>query len=79
MLKSLACLNAHNLREKTVATSFVFPGQGSQAIGMGKMLADNFAAARAVFAEVDDALNQTPLIVVGGWEQLHSAGDAVQL
>ena len=41
-----------------MATSFVFPGQGSQAIGMGKMLADNFAAARAVFAEVDDALNQ---------------------
>ena len=41
-----------------MATAFVFPGQGSQAIGMGKMLADNFAVASAVFAEVDEALQQ---------------------
>lgn len=34
----------------------IFPGQGSQAVGMGKALADHSAAARAVFAEVDDAL-----------------------
>ncbi len=33
--------------------AFVFPGQGSQAVGMGKALADSSAAARAVFAEVD--------------------------
>ncbi len=38
--------------------AFVFPGQGSQAIGMGKALAENYAAARAVFAEVDDTLWQ---------------------
>jgi len=36
--------------------AFVFPGQGSQAVGMGKSLAENFAPARAVFEEVDAAL-----------------------
>jgi [acyl-carrier-protein] S-malonyltransferase len=36
----------------------MFPGQGSQAVGMGKALAENFAAARAVFEEVDAALGQ---------------------
>ena len=38
--------------------AFLFPGQGSQAVGMGFGLADAFAAAREVFAEVDDALSQ---------------------
>ncbi len=38
--------------------AFVFPGQGSQKIGMGAALADASAAARAVFEEVDDALSQ---------------------
>ncbi|MDQ2078839.1 ACP S-malonyltransferase [Xanthobacteraceae bacterium Astr-EGSB] len=41
-----------------MATAFVFPGQGSQAVGMGKALADEFAVARAVFDEVDDALGE---------------------
>lgn len=39
-----------------MAAAFVFPGQGSQAVGMGKALAANFPAAQAVFDEVDDAL-----------------------
>lgn len=38
--------------------AFIFPGQGSQAVGMGRDLAAAFAAAREVFQEVDDSLNQ---------------------
>ena len=38
--------------------AFVFPGQGSQAVGMGKALGEAFAPAREVYEEVDDALGQ---------------------
>jgi [acyl-carrier-protein] S-malonyltransferase len=38
--------------------AFIFPGQGSQAVGMGKALADAFPQAKAVFDEVDAALSQ---------------------
>lgn len=38
--------------------AFIFPGQGSQQVGMGKALADASPTARAVFQEVDDALGQ---------------------
>ncbi len=38
--------------------AFVFPGQGSQAVGMGKELSDAFPVAKEVFQEVDDALGQ---------------------
>lgn len=41
-----------------MTTAFTFPGQGSQAVGMGKLLADTFPEAKAVFDEVDDALDQ---------------------
>ncbi len=39
--------------------AYVFPGQGSQAVGMGKDLGEAFAEARAVFEEVDEALKQS--------------------
>ncbi len=38
--------------------AFIFPGQGSQAVGMGRDLAGAFPAAREVFQEIDDALGQ---------------------
>ena len=38
--------------------AFIFPGQGSQALGVGKALAETFPAARAVFDEVDGALGE---------------------
>ena len=41
-----------------MAKVFVFPGQGAQSVGMGRELYESSAAARAVFDEVDDALNQ---------------------
>jgi [acyl-carrier-protein] S-malonyltransferase len=41
-----------------MAVAFIFPGQGSQAVGMGKALAEAFAPARAVFDEIDAALSE---------------------
>jgi [acyl-carrier-protein] S-malonyltransferase len=41
-----------------MTAAFVFPGQGSQAVGMGKALAETFPPARAVFDEVDAALGE---------------------
>ena len=41
-----------------MARAFVFPGQGSQAVGMGKALAEALSSARYVFEEVDEALQQ---------------------
>ena len=52
--------------------AFVFPGQGAQAIGMGKALADAYPAAKAVFDEVDEALGEKLSALI--WE-----GDAAEL
>lgn len=55
-----------------MSSILVFPGQGSQAVGMGRDLYDNNPAARAVFDEVDDALNQklSDIIFNGPMEDL---------
>lgn len=49
-----------------MSTAFVFPGQGSQAIGMGRALAEAYPAAKAVFQEVDDALGEALSALI--WE-----------
>ncbi|HFE47039.1 MAG TPA: [acyl-carrier-protein] S-malonyltransferase [Nannocystis exedens] len=62
-------------RESTITSAtyaFVFPGQGSQAVGMGKDLADRYASARAIFDEADRALGFS-------LSELCFAGDAATL
>lgn len=61
-----------------MALAFVFPGQGSQAIGMGRDLAAAFAPAREVFQEVDEALKQhlSRLIWEGPLEELTLTANA---
>lgn len=58
--------------------AFIFPGQGSQAVGMGKELAEAFPAAKAVFDEVDTALGEklSKLIWEGPEDQLTLTANA---
>jgi len=58
--------------------AFIFPGQGSQAVGMGKALSDAFPAARQVFEEVDAALGQnlSRLMFEGPSEELTLTANA---
>ncbi|MDB5630960.1 MAG: fabD [Tardiphaga sp.] len=61
-----------------MTAAFTFPGQGSQAVGMGKALAEQFPAARAVFDEVDSALGEklTAIIWDGPAETLQLTQNA---
>ena len=49
--------------------AFVFPGQGAQALGMGRALAEAYPAAQAVFDEVDEALGEKLSAVIWGEDQ----------
>jgi len=57
-----------------MTAAFTFPGQGSQAVGMGKALAEAFPVARAVFQEIDAALGEKLTEIV--WE---GPADVLQL
>src|ERR1700753_599066 len=61
-----------------MTAAFTFPGQGSQAVGMGKALAEAFRVARAVFDEVDAALGDrlTDIIWNGPAETLQLTENA---
>jgi [acyl-carrier-protein] S-malonyltransferase len=71
-------VSAKRFAGASMTAAFTFPGQGSQAIGMGKALADAFPAARAVFDEVDDALGEklTAIIWDGPAETLQLTENA---
>lgn len=61
-----------------MARAFIFPGQGSQAVGMGRALSEAFPQARAVFDEVDEALGQSlsTLMFEGPVEELTLTANA---
>ncbi|TPE59449.1 ACP S-malonyltransferase [Sandaracinobacter neustonicus] len=61
-----------------MTTAFIFPGQGSQSVGMGKALAEISPAARAIFEQVDEALKQslTRLMFEGPEDQLTLTANA---
>lgn len=61
-----------------MSRAFIFPGQGAQTIGMGRDLAETYAAARAVFEEVDEALGQnlSHLIWEGDQDELTLTANA---
>ena len=58
--------------------AFIFPGQGSQAVGMGQLMAEASREARAVFQEVDDTLSQrlSALMIAGPQEELTLTANA---
>ena len=63
---------------KINSSALVFPGQGSQKIGMGKDLYENYAIARQIFDRVDDALGfkLSSLMFAGDTEELNKTSNA---
>lgn len=61
-----------------MSTAFIFPGQGSQSVGMGRALADASPAAREIFEEVDEALGErlSRLMFEGPEDQLTLTANA---
>ena len=74
----VSVLRPHSNEGAPMTAAFTFPGQGSQAVGMGKALAEAFPAARAVFDEVDSALGEklTDIIWDGPAETLQLTENA---
>lgn len=74
----LSAIWSSSRRWSNIMKAFVFPGQGSQSIGMGKALADAYPAACAVFDEVDEALGEklSDLIWNGPIEELTLTANA---
>ena len=64
--------------DNTPKVGFLFPGQGAQAIGMGRELYDRSPAARSVFEQVDDALERplTELMFNGPDDELRQTVNA---
>ena len=58
--------------------AFLFPGQGSQTVGMGGSLAGAFASAREVFDEVDEALGKGVSQLAAALRPLESLSDTVE-
>src|SRR6266516_7949410 len=71
---SVSVLRPHSNKGAEMTAAFTFPGQGSQAVGMGKALAEAFPAARAVFDEVDAALGDRLTAII--WD---GPGETLQL
>ena len=61
--------HGEGFQRESAMRAFVFPGQGSQAVGMGKDLAEAFPVARSVFEEVDAALGESLSSVIWGDDQ----------
>ncbi len=58
VMRLLSTFSIRHCKDPRMKLACIFPGQGSQTVGMGKALYDHFASAREVFQEIDDVLSQ---------------------